>query len=219
MNTFQGVERLIYEYILNHASQLKTIPAKQIAARTHSNTTSVNRVCKKMGYASYTEARFMLGNDAQAASSGAGALQVGQALQCDLEKIVQAITSHNLIYLYGRGASINSLNYLSRFLSIANIPSLTVVDVHQLAKAQEGLMLLISKSGETQSVVQMAHTAKSKQLYVASISPQNSSLGLSSNLNIDLGEKVGKLSLYDRESQLKTLIAIDELGRLLLNRH
>ena len=60
MNTFQGTERLIYEFIIHHADQLKDISAKQVATSTHSNTTSVNRVCKKMGYASYTEIRYKL---------------------------------------------------------------------------------------------------------------------------------------------------------------
>ncbi|MHA2779680.1 hypothetical protein ACXZ7L_24150, partial [Vibrio campbellii] len=60
MNTFRGIERVIYEYLIGHASQLHEISAKTIANKALTTTTSVNRVCKKMGYASYTELRYKL---------------------------------------------------------------------------------------------------------------------------------------------------------------
>jgi DNA-binding MurR/RpiR family transcriptional regulator len=58
MNSFQGSERLIFEYIQHHAHDISTISAKAIARDTFTTTTSVNRVCKKMGYNSYTELRY-----------------------------------------------------------------------------------------------------------------------------------------------------------------
>lgn len=48
MNTFKGIERVIYEYLISHASQLAEISAKTIANKALTTTTSVNRVCKKM---------------------------------------------------------------------------------------------------------------------------------------------------------------------------
>lgn len=58
MNSFRGSERLIFEYIQHHACNISNISAKQIARDTFTTTTSVNRVCKKMGYKSYTELRY-----------------------------------------------------------------------------------------------------------------------------------------------------------------
>lgn len=58
MNSFQGSERLIFEYIQHHAGNISNISAKEIARDTYTTTTSVNRVCKKMGYKSYTELRY-----------------------------------------------------------------------------------------------------------------------------------------------------------------
>lgn len=63
MNTFKGIERVIYEYLISHASELAEISAKTIANKALTTTTSVNRVCKKMGYASYTELRYKLAAD------------------------------------------------------------------------------------------------------------------------------------------------------------
>lgn len=47
MNSFQGSERLIFEYIQCHAHEISGISAKVIASETFTTTTSVNRVCKK----------------------------------------------------------------------------------------------------------------------------------------------------------------------------
>lgn len=44
MNSFQGSERLIFEYIQHHATHISTISAKEIARDTFTTTTSVNRV-------------------------------------------------------------------------------------------------------------------------------------------------------------------------------
>lgn len=63
MNSFQGSERLIFEYIQCHAHEISGISAKVIASETFTTTTSVNRVCKKMGYRSYTELRYQFSRD------------------------------------------------------------------------------------------------------------------------------------------------------------
>ena len=66
-------------------------------------------------------------------------------------------------------------------------------------------MVLNSKSGETQSVLDMAHTAKPKGVRVAVISPSGSTLSAISNLNIDLDESVSNFSLYNLSlSQIST---------------
>ncbi|EOC0429984.1 MurR/RpiR family transcriptional regulator, partial [Cronobacter sakazakii] len=55
MNNLSRTERIVYEYILCNIHRLSGISAKMIASQTFTTTTSVNRVCKKMGYSGYTE--------------------------------------------------------------------------------------------------------------------------------------------------------------------
>ena len=99
---------------------------------------------------------------------------------------------------------------------MANLPHLPITDIHQLALAEKGVLVLVSKSGETQSIIDMAHNAKRKGLKVLSISYQGSTLSHVSNLNIDLEDQVTGLSLYSRESQLSILKVVDQLGYHLL---
>lgn len=213
MNTFRGIERVIYEYLIGHASQLHEISAKTIANKALTTTTSVNRVCKKMGYASYTELRYKLANELKEQAQN---LEGEECEQSVISQVAKTLSCSPVVYLYSRGASIVSVNYLSRFLSLANIPHLVITDIHQLTRAELGTLLLISKSGETQAVVEMAHNAKRKGLKVMGISRKGSTLAQSSHLNIPLEEQVDGISLYSRESQIHILNIVDKIGKELL---
>jgi DNA-binding MurR/RpiR family transcriptional regulator len=213
MNTFKGIERVIYEYLISHAKELDSVSAKTIANKALTTTTSVNRVCKKMGYASYTELRYKLADDLNK--------DVAPTIQGDdqaqrVDKIAQSLIHSQVVYLYSRGASIVSVSYLSRFLSLANIPHLVITDIHQLARAESGTVILISKSGETQAVVDMAHNAKRKGLKVFAISHLGSTLAGIAGINLDLEEQVDGISPYHRESQIHILELVDLIGRELL---
>ncbi|CAH8242484.1 MurR/RpiR family transcriptional regulator [Vibrio aestuarianus] len=213
MNTFRGIERVIYEYLIGHASQLHEISAKTIANKALTTTTSVNRVCKKMGYSSYTELRYKLANELKEQAQSPDGEECEQSV---ISQVAKTLSHSPVVYLYSRGASIVSVNYLSRFLSLANIPHLVITDIHQLTRAELGTLLLISKSGETQAVVEMAHNAKRKGLKVMGISRKGSTLAQSSHLNIPLEEQVDGISLYSRESQIHILNIVDKIGKELL---
>ena len=47
MNSFQGSERLIFEYIQHHACNISNISAKEIARDTFTTTTSVKEGANK----------------------------------------------------------------------------------------------------------------------------------------------------------------------------
>ena len=214
MNTFRGTERTIYEYLIGHASELPEISAKTIANKALTTTTSVNRVCKKMGYASYTELRYKLALELRQEKKGN--LNDSTDQQQSISQFSSVIKESNVVYLYSRGASIVSTTYLSRFLSLANAPHLVITDIHQLTRAEMGTLILISKSGETHAVIEMAQNAKRKGLNVVSISRSGSTLDQVSHLNIGLDEQVDGISLYGRESQIQILELVDMIGKELL---
>ncbi|MBY7729295.1 MurR/RpiR family transcriptional regulator [Vibrio splendidus] len=212
MNTFQGIERAIYEYLIGHASELHDISAKTIANKALTTTTSVNRVCKKMGYASYTELRYKLANELKKTEP----IPENDMSQQQIAIVANTLKLSPVVYMYSRGASIVSVNYLSRFLSLANVPHLVITDIHQLTRAELGTLLLISKSGETNAVIEMAQNAKRKGLKVVGISHQGSTLDQICHLNVALEEQVDGISLYGRESQIHSLQIVDQIGKELL---
>lgn len=167
MNSFQGSERLIFEYIQHHARNISDISAKEIARDTFTTTTSVNRVCKKMGYKSYTELRYRFLRDHFTSVPAEPAM--GPQADDIVVDVSRLLTHSSHIYLYARGASLTSLNYLSRFLSLASLPHLILNDMHQLTRVSKGTLVLISKSGETQSLIEMARNALRKGLKIIAI--------------------------------------------------
>ncbi|WP_117232666.1 MurR/RpiR family transcriptional regulator [Vibrio maerlii] len=213
MNTFKGIERAIYEFLISHAHELDDISAKTVANKAFTTTTSVNRVCKKMGYASYTELRFKLAEDLNKQSTTRNV----ESEQLDsIQSVARSLYQSTVVYLYSQGASIVSVSYLSRFLSLANIPHLVITDIHQLARVESGTVMLISKSGETQAVVEMAHNAKRKGLKVLAISHTSSTLASIAHTNLELAEQVDGISPYSRESQIHILELVDSIGKQLL---
>jgi DNA-binding MurR/RpiR family transcriptional regulator len=219
MNTFRGIERTIYEYLISHASELHAISAKTIATKALTTTTSVNRVCKKMGYASYTELRYQLASQLQSQAPDSATSPQSQSQSqslSEIDAIADTLKGSPVVYMYARGASIVSIGYLSRFLSMANVPHLVITDIHQLTRATLGTLLLVSKSGETKAVIDMAHNAKRKGLKVVSICHAGSTLDQTSHLVASLHEQVDGVSPYKRESQITILQIIDGIGKQLL---
>ncbi|BBS35582.1 MurR/RpiR family transcriptional regulator [Enterobacter cloacae complex sp. 2024EL-00215] len=214
MNSFQGSERLIFEYIQHHAHDISTISAKAIARDTFTTTTSVNRVCKKMGYNSYTELRYKFLRDQLTATPSWPVTLTGE--DNIVTQLSELLLHSSHIYLYARGASLTSLNYLSRFLSLASLPHLILNDVHQLTRVSRGTLVLISKSGETQSLIEMARNALRKGLKIIAITREGSTLASVSTLCWPLEININAISLYQREGQLELLNAVDRIGCWLL---
>lgn len=167
-----------------------------------------------MGYASYTELRYKFAHD-QALIKPEQKEIVDEA-QLQLEKVSELLMNSSHIYLYARGATLTSLNYLSRFLSLANLPHLVLNDIHQLTRVVRGTLVLLSKSGETLSLIEMAHNARRKGLKVLVISSEHSTLESLATLSWPLRVNKNPISLYQREGQLELLIVIDRIGCCLL---
>lgn len=162
MNTFSTTERIIYEYILRNIHKLSSISAKMIANQTFTTTTSVNRVSKKMGYSGYTELRYKCFAGPTSEEQTEKTKIVNS--RNDVLELCQYLKNSPHIYLYAVGATLTSLNYLSRFLSIAGIPHLILTDIHQLTLITKGMLLLVSKSGETRAITEMARNARYKNI-------------------------------------------------------
>ncbi|HBA1390229.1 TPA: MurR/RpiR family transcriptional regulator, partial [Citrobacter koseri] len=197
-----------------HAHEISGISAKVIASETFTTTTSVNRVCKKMGYRSYTELRYQFSRDRLIAEPVR--YVVGDEKEETITQLCNILVNSSHIFLYARGASLTSLNYLSRFLSLASLPHLILNDVHQLTRVSKGTLVLISKSGETASLVEMARNALRKGLKIIAITKRESTLATISTLCWPLDIDIDAISLYQREGQLELLTVVDRIGCYLL---
>jgi DNA-binding MurR/RpiR family transcriptional regulator len=167
-----------------------------------------------MGYNSYTELRYKFLRDQLTATPSWPVTLTGE--DNIVTQLSELLLHSSHIYLYARGASLTSLNYLSRFLSLASLPHLILNDVHQLTRVSRGTLVLISKSGETQSLIEMARNALRKGLKIIAITREGSTLASVSTLCWPLEININAISLYQREGQLELLNAVDRIGCWLL---
>ncbi len=167
-----------------------------------------------MGYKSYTELRYRFLRDHFTPAPVEP--DVGPQADDIVAEVSRLLTHSSHIYLYARGASLTSLNYLSRFLSLASLPHLILNDMHQLTRVSKGTLVLISKSGETQSLIEMARNALRKGLKIIAITREGSTLAAISSLCWPLPIDINAVSLYQREGQLELLSAVDRIGCRLL---
>lgn len=215
MPTFSRTERIIYEYILCNMHRISSVSAKTIASQTCSTTTSVNRVSKKMGYSGYTELRYKCLADRSPKDQKNKINPANNGN--DVNELCQHLKASPHIYLYSVGATLTSLNYLSRFLSIAGIPHLILTDIHQLTLITKGMLLLVSKSGETISIAEMARNARFKNIQVLAITRNHSTLATLASRTWYIESMIDSSSLYNRETQIELLKFIDRIGCRLLN--
>ncbi|STB50393.1 DNA-binding transcriptional regulator HexR [Citrobacter koseri] len=101
-------------------------------------------------------------------------------------------------------------------MSLASLPHLILNDVHQLTRVSKGTLVLISKSGETASLVEMARNALRKGLKIIAITKRESTLATISTLCWPLDIDIDAISLYQREGQLELLTVVDRIGCYLL---
>ncbi|GAB7444684.1 hypothetical protein OUHCRE11_38570 [Enterobacter asburiae] len=167
-----------------------------------------------MGYKSYTELRYRFLRDRSTPAPANP--DVGQQGDDVVAEVSRLLIHSSPIFLYARGASLTSLNYLSRFLSLASLPHLILNDMHQLTRVSKGTLVLISKSGETQSLIEMARNALRKGLKIIAITREGSTLAALSSLCWPLLIDINAVSLYQREGQLELLTAVDRIGCRLL---
>jgi hypothetical protein len=70
--------------------------------------------------------------------------------------------SSHIFYMHGCIADQPELPF--SLFSLASLPHLILNDIHQLTRVSRGTLVLISKSGETASLVEMARNALRKGL-------------------------------------------------------
>lgn len=203
---------MIFEYIQHHAYNISNISAKEIARDTFTTTTSVNRVCKKWAIKAIPSFGTVFTRPFYACTC-----RPDMGSQADDIVTEMAVAYAFQPYLSVRTGSLAHQPQLPvALLSLASLPHLILNDMHQLTRVSKGTLVLISKSGETQSLIEMARNALRKGLKIIAITRQGSTLVSISTLCWPLPIDINAVSLYQREGQLELLSAVDRIGCRLL---
>lgn len=188
-DSFTITEKKIAEYIMNNAKQVTHLTANELAAKVFTSKTSIINFSKKAGFEGFSELRYyikdyvaheeckterlsyqdMVGN-LQGEISKTLALQSEENIKLVAERLISAKT----IYVVARGASKHIGTLLNSRLSILKLKSIFIEDVNLIDVIGERLtenevLVLISLSGNTETVKNVAKVARAKGVDVMAL--------------------------------------------------
>jgi len=245
-------ERHVVDYILEHYEDACSMGIVELGEKTFTSTTTVKRLCRKLGVESYTDFRMLLSaaqygythqeilNGDQAPVSrynsvveivekvsqqnASSILETSRIIDGEvLEKVVGLMAQAKRIDFYGVGPSHVVASDAQIKCMRLKIPSSAFCDrVSMLTSAKaysEGaLAFLISYTGETDDIVEIAGVLRKQQVPTVALTSSGGNT-LSNlcqyNLYVDASESWDRLG--GMSSRISTLNIIDALFTALLN--
>lgn len=219
-----NLEKKIVEYIVNNPEEFVSSSSADIAKKLYVSKTSVINVCKKVGFDGFTELKYYIKDyllkkeeldstmdyekiikDLNEEIMKTFAIQNKENIKSIANKIVNSKT----IYVIARGASKPFGDFLSSRLSMLKIRSIFVDDYNLIEVIGETILegetlILISVSGETEKIINVAKMARARKVDVIAITAfYNSTLEKLSNY---------KLFFFSDNVSTKTNDLVSRLG-------
>lgn len=158
-------EQTILEYLIECGESIRDVGIRQVAQECFTSTSSIVRLAKKLGYSGFREMTFELGriqHESQSHSTGPDKSAVHFTYQIEgLRLFCDSLRRGDVIVLSGEGYSRVSTEYMERKL-VGLGYSAVMQDCLEASQLIESfgdslkLAILVSKSGRTKAVVDMA---------------------------------------------------------------
>lgn len=179
-------EKEIFDYIFNHQDEVKNMKIMDLAKKILVSKTLIINMTQKLGFSGYTDFKYYLksGNIPKIKKDEYESIQLN--LKEDIEKtfslvntkeiknIVREIQKVKTIYVVARGTSKSVGSHLNHLLLTLGFRCIFLEDynlITNVAKTLESneLVILISLSGKTDKVLEIARIAKIKKTKIVSI--------------------------------------------------
>lgn len=198
-------EKVIAEYLLDHASDAIPMSAQKLAETLHVSTASLVRFSRSLGLSGFTELKQRLsaalteipGTDIlREVEQGDSVKQIKSKIQVRIKhmtdetgqllddaEVVRAanmIAESKTVFVFGIGASgLVAQDVLQKFTRIGK-SVFNVMDVHIFVTAiaalhEHSCLILISNSGETSDILRVAQVANSFKMPILAITGKNNS--------------------------------------------
>lgn len=164
-------ERDILIYLKQNLTQIPTTSISYVADNNFCSTTSVTRIIKKLGFNNYKELQYAIKVSKQ--------IQTNKNLDSQLKHndFINALLNQKCLYIYGKGASQITAHYLFRQLLKLDFDVSLINEQDLLYTLQNRTVIIISNSGKTSSVIEMANDiTKINSCNVLAITKLNSEL-------------------------------------------
>lgn len=211
-------EAAVLDYLEDHFKQIPAMTVVKVAAESYTSQATVNRTCKLLGFAGFSQLKYAIEEDIELMS------QKSYSHIVDLEYVISKIdfessilfvqhlirARHHLL-IFGLGGSHISAQYLHRQLLYLGIPSVIISELEMLRQFPNYTIIILSSSGETQRCLQLIHEARKAKMNILSITKQDSSVMQGSDLAFLHDVPVDKLKGISREQQLHMIMMVHEI--------
>ena len=190
--------KVIADVLLNDPESILTLNAYELAARCGCNQTTVVRLAQKLGYKGYSELKIAITRDCGAfwkdyepvSKNGEAFNEISNKLmqlhtetiqrlvnnlnEANINALIAKISSSQKVMICGSGASRLAAEDLNMKLMRQGINTIYFAD-SQMWKVflgyldENDVLILISHSGETTEIVNLAKSAHDKGIYIASM--------------------------------------------------
>ncbi|ABO68563.1 MULTISPECIES: MurR/RpiR family transcriptional regulator [Geobacillus] len=177
-------EKHVLYYIDGHVEQAKQLSLTAMAEKNNVSTTTIIRMCHKLGLEGFSELKYILKTiDDQAIPVGENTIErykadMNQTLDSlerkHVEEISQLIFEANRVLIVAVGLSKMIGEYFSKLLIQVNKPSSYVYESHIIdllpnMVQPKDMVIFISSSGETKTIVQAAEKLRFKNIETVAI--------------------------------------------------
>lgn len=189
-----NIEQNILKYLYNNIDNLKKIGIRKVAKDNFTSTTIIYKLCKKLGFEGYSDMIYNISYSRKPEEFDSSVdifTNASNQIDLNLNPLSNILknSKSKLIMLLGVGYSQMIANYMSErfvingFKCIAN----THLQLLSTSHKDEVLLIVISNSGESASILEIAETAKNNGIQIVSfVGNENSTLSKISDLPIIL---------------------------------
>lgn len=163
-------EHRVLEQILDAVEHDTKINIRSVAQQSYVSTTTVIKLSKKLGYQGYSDMIYSLRRHAEEERNAAAGIDLTSILETVDEARIEAFANEilrcrdNCIFIVGLGFSTIASSYFMRRLATLGILAYDGAPVDMMRGGdQPSLTLILSKSGETRDLVDIALHAQTLQ--------------------------------------------------------
>lgn len=228
LSTLSHAEKHIFYYIDSNIAASKDLSLTALADMNNVSTTTIIRMCSKLGLSGYSELKHILkglyreeyyqDKEKQVSNIIANLNQnISNLNTANINKLAKSIKHANKIVIVAVGLSKPIGEYFSKLLMQANKNSFYVYESHMIdlldQTIQSGdLVIFVSNSGETNTLITSCEKFKYKNFNTAAIiNSPNSTLSTLVDIPINTCSQKINISGYDTTPRSTILVVIDIL--------
>lgn len=226
------LELSLYEYIMKNSEKVIYMKIRDLANEAHMSTTTVLRFCRKLNCDGFSEFKLKFKmymdskEDRKINEDTSFIIDNFKRLASDefkdkINGLCQLIKEHDNIVFLGGGLSGIVGKYASRYITSIGKFSIYIDDLFYPINCESyknGLVIVLSESGETVEIINAINKFKKEKCTIASITnSENTTIAKISNFNISYYIPEERIGDIDITSHLPPMYILETVGRKLYN--